>query len=42
MSKEIEYLNPEGASPAQGLYSHVTRVPPGTSLLAGQDSVSGP
>ena len=23
MNKTVEYLNPEGASPAQGLYSHV-------------------
>ena len=26
---KIEYLNPEGTCPAQGLYSHVTRVPAG-------------
>jgi enamine deaminase RidA (YjgF/YER057c/UK114 family) len=43
MSNEIEYLNPKGACPAQGLYSHVTRVPAGTSLLfvAGQIAVAG-
>jgi enamine deaminase RidA (YjgF/YER057c/UK114 family) len=41
MPKEIEYLNPEGASPPQGLYSHVTQVPAGTPLLfiAGQLAV---
>ncbi len=41
MPKEIEYLNPEGASPPQGLYSHVTRVPAGAPLLfvAGQLAV---
>jgi enamine deaminase RidA (YjgF/YER057c/UK114 family) len=41
MAKEIEYLNPDGACPAQGLYSHATRVPAGTSLLfvAGQLAV---
>jgi len=41
MLKEIEYLNPEGASPPQGLYSHVTRVPAGVPLLfvAGQLAV---
>jgi enamine deaminase RidA (YjgF/YER057c/UK114 family) len=41
MPKDLEYLNPQGASPPQGLYSHVTRVPAGTSLLfvAGQLAV---
>src|SRR5262249_27077503 len=41
MPKEIEYLNPDGACPAQGLYSHVTRVPAGASLIfvAGQLAV---
>src|SRR5262249_42751524 len=41
MAKEIEYLNPDGACPAQGLYSHVTRVAAGTPLLflAGQLAV---
>jgi enamine deaminase RidA (YjgF/YER057c/UK114 family) len=41
MPKEIEYLNPAGASPPQGLYSHVTRVPAGTPLffVAGQLAV---
>lgn len=40
MSGRIQYLNPEGTCPAQGLYSHVTRVPAGTLLfIAGQLSV---
>lgn len=40
MSKAIEYINPEGACPAQGLYSHVTRVPAGALyFVAGQLSV---
>lgn len=40
MSSSIEYINPKGACPAQGLYSHVTRVPTGTLLfVAGQLSV---
>ncbi len=35
------YLNPEGACPAQGLYSHSTRVSTGTMYyLAGQLSVA--
>lgn len=42
MAKKIEYINPEGAGPAQGLYSHVTRVPAGTLLyVAGQLSIDG-
>ena len=42
MSKGLEYLNPEGACPAQGLYSHVTRVKAGSLLfVAGQLSVGG-
>lgn len=41
MPKEIEYLNPDGACPAQGLYSHATRVPAGAPLIfvAGQLAV---
>ena len=40
MRKSVEYINPEGACPAQGLYSHVTRVPAGTLLfMAGQLAV---
>ena len=40
MRKSVEYINPEGACPAQGLYSHVTRVPAGTLLfVAGQLAV---
>ena len=41
MAKGIEYLNPVGASPPQGLYSHVTRVPSGSPLyfVAGQLAV---
>lgn len=38
--KELRYVNPEGACPAQGLYSHVTEVPSGPLLfIAGQLSV---
>jgi enamine deaminase RidA (YjgF/YER057c/UK114 family) len=41
MPKGIEYLNPAGVPPPQGLYSHVTRVPAGTPLffVAGQLAV---
>jgi enamine deaminase RidA (YjgF/YER057c/UK114 family) len=40
MPNGIEYINPEGACPAQGLYSHVTRVPAGPLyFVAGQLSV---
>lgn len=40
MNTSISYLNPEGACPAQGLYSHATRVNGGTMFyLAGQLSV---
>lgn len=40
MSNPVEYLNPEGACPAQGLYSHVARVPAGTLyFIAGQLAV---
>lgn len=36
----VEYINPEGACPAQGLYSHVGRVPAGPLyFVAGQLSV---
>lgn len=39
MSK-LKYLNPEGAAPAQGLYSHATRVESGPLyFIAGQLSV---
>ena len=37
---KIQYLNPEGTCPAQGLYSHVTRVPSGPLFfVAGQLAV---
>jgi enamine deaminase RidA (YjgF/YER057c/UK114 family) len=37
---KLQYLNPKGTAPAQGLYSHVTRVEPGTLyFVAGQLSV---
>ena len=40
MPSKLEYRNPEGACPAQGLYSHVTRVPAGTlCFIAGQLAV---
>ncbi len=40
MSDALTYLNPEGACPAQGLYSHATYVPPGGMYhIAGQLSV---
>jgi enamine deaminase RidA (YjgF/YER057c/UK114 family) len=40
MSKRVDYINPEGAGPAQGLYSHVGRVPAGPLyFIAGQLSV---
>jgi enamine deaminase RidA (YjgF/YER057c/UK114 family) len=36
----VEYLNPEGACPAQGLYSHVGKVGSGPLLfIAGQVSI---
>jgi enamine deaminase RidA (YjgF/YER057c/UK114 family) len=36
----VEYINPEGGCPAQGLYSHVGKVSSGTLLfIAGQLSV---
>lgn len=41
MSQNVEYINPPGACPAQGLYSHVGK-PAGSDLLfvAGQLSVA--
>ena len=37
----VEYLNPEGACPAQGLYSHIGKVSDGALLfVAGQLSVA--
>lgn len=41
MSKAVEYLNPPGACPAQGLYSHIGKVSEGSLLfVAGQLSVA--
>jgi len=41
MSNKVEYLNPPGACPAQGLYSHVGKVSDGELLyVAGQLSVA--
>lgn len=41
MPHEVQYLNPEGACPAQGLYSHVGKVTDGPLLyVAGQLSVT--
>jgi enamine deaminase RidA (YjgF/YER057c/UK114 family) len=41
MVKPVEYINPEGAGPPQGLYSHVTRVEAGPLyFIAGQLSVA--
>ncbi|MBI1396704.1 MAG: RidA family protein [Betaproteobacteria bacterium] len=38
----VEYLNPPATPPAQGLYSHVGRVSPGSLLfVAGQLSIDG-
>ncbi|TKI04689.1 RidA family protein [Martelella alba] len=40
MSQNVQYLNPETACPAQGLYSHLTRVSAGDLYyIAGQLSV---
>jgi enamine deaminase RidA (YjgF/YER057c/UK114 family) len=40
-SPNVEYLNPPGACPAQGLYSHIGRVTDGPLLfVAGQLSVA--
>jgi enamine deaminase RidA (YjgF/YER057c/UK114 family) len=40
MKTTIEYLNPPGAGPAQGLYSNVTLVPSGpVAYIAGQLAV---
>ncbi len=39
-ARKVEYLNPEGACPAQGLYSHVGKVASGPLLfIAGQVAV---
>lgn len=41
MKRSVEYLNPKGTAPAQGLYSHAGRAPAGNLLfIAGQLSVS--
>lgn len=41
MSRHLSYVNPEGACPAQGLYSHATRVEAGPLyFIAGQLSVA--
>jgi enamine deaminase RidA (YjgF/YER057c/UK114 family) len=41
MATRLEYINPEGSCPAQGLYSHATRVPSGPLLyVSGQLSVA--
>ncbi|WP_397474713.1 RidA family protein [Pusillimonas sp.] len=41
MTNQVEYFNPPGACPAQGLYSHVGRVTGGEVLyVAGQLSVA--
>ena len=40
MSNNVQYVNPEGACPAQGLYSHLTRVKAGELIfVSGQLSV---
>ena len=40
MTQTVEYINPPGACPAQGLYSHAARVRGGTTYyVAGQLSV---
>lgn len=40
--KAVEYLNPPGAAPAQGLYSHAGKVSGGSLLfVAGQLAVDG-
>ena len=39
-ARKVQYLNPEGASPAQGLYSHIGKVDSGPLLfIAGQLAV---
>jgi enamine deaminase RidA (YjgF/YER057c/UK114 family) len=39
MARPVQYINPETAGPAQGLYSHVARVEAGTLyFIAGQVS----
>ena len=40
VTNRVEYINPKDASPAQGLYSHATRVSGGTTYyIAGQLAV---
>jgi len=39
MSSQVKYLNPEGACPAQGLYSHVGTADGKLMFVAGQLSV---
>ncbi|MDR5798194.1 RidA family protein [Caballeronia sp. LZ008] len=40
MSQSVKYVNPEGACPAQGLYSHLARVKAGEMIfVAGQLAV---
>jgi enamine deaminase RidA (YjgF/YER057c/UK114 family) len=40
MSQNLQYINPEGACPAQGLYSHLTRVKAGELIfVSGQLAV---
>ena len=38
--KRVKYENPEGAAPAQGLYSHAARVSAGDLLLSPANSPS--
>jgi enamine deaminase RidA (YjgF/YER057c/UK114 family) len=41
MPSSVEYINPEGTAPAQGLYSHIGRAGPGSLMfIAGQLSVN--
>ena len=40
--REVEYINPDGAGPPQGLYSHIGKVSSGVLLfVAGQVAVDG-
>jgi len=42
MARPVQYLNPDTAAPAQGLYSHAARVEAGTLyFIAGQLAVDG-
>ncbi len=42
MTDSVQYINPDTAAPAQGLYSHVARVEAGTLyFIAGQLAVGG-